>query len=62
MIRYEMLVERVLTAVRTNQQPQSGQTEKLESNERICRVVSAEEVRGGYGGKDLQKRKVLSLE
>ena len=56
-----MLVQRALTAVRMNQQAQSGQTEKLESNERICRVVSAEEVRGGCGGKDLQKRKVLSV-
>ena len=56
-----MLVERALTAVRTNQQTQSGQTEKLKSNEWICRVVSREEVRGGYGGKGLQKRKVLSV-
>jgi len=57
-----MLVERALTAVRMNQQAQSVQTEKLESNERICRVVSAEEVTGGCGGKDLQNRKVLSVE
>jgi len=57
-----MLVQRALTAVRMNQQTQSGQTEKLESNERICRVVSAEEVSGGCGGKDLQNRKVLSVE
>jgi len=46
--------------------------EKLKSKKRICsevlvnslgiHVVSLEEEKEGYSGKDLQKRKVLSLE
>jgi len=49
-----------------------GKTEKLTSNKWICsevtlnslgfHVVSPEEEKEGCGGKDLQKRKVLSLE
>ena len=47
-----------------------GENEKLKSKKRICWEVSAGGIRGvspeeekeGYGGKDLQKRKVLSME
>jgi len=50
-----------------------NRTKKLKSKKRICsgvsvnslweiHVVSPEKEKEGYGGKDLQKRKVLSLE
>jgi len=55
-----------------NQQLKSGKTEKLESKKQVCSEVSVNswgnhgvsprEEKEGYGGKDLQKRKVLSLE
>jgi len=33
-----------------------------QSGESVESVLTPEEEKGGYGGKDLQKRKVLSLE
>ena len=74
---YEMIVERARKCWRKpdwsatqNQQLESGKTKKWKVKQRICsevsvnspRGISEEEEKEGYGGKDLQKRKVLSVE
>ena len=63
---------RVSSIYRTKTTTKKCKTEKLKSKKRICsevtvkvwgiHVVSHEEEKESYSGKDLQKRKVLSLE
>ena len=45
-----------------NSQVKNGYAQKYRQTVRGIRAVSPEEEKEGYGGKDLQKRKVLSLE
>jgi len=68
-IRYEMLFYFLGLYNTQNQQLKSGKTEKLKSKKRVCSAVSvsvcgvgSEEEKKDYGGKDLWKMKVLSVE